>query len=121
MNRRYLAPFGLVTLLLSPLAFPTAVGPVPNPALMPMESARALFLFAVMVLVGVGLICHRKWAALYFSLPLFVHGISEAFFSIEKVSFPENLLVMLHGVSLTLPLVVTIKIWKHLTWGSRFF
>jgi len=74
-----------------------------------------------MALIGIGLIFMRKWAALYFSIPLFAYGISEAFFSIEQVAFPFNLLVMLHGLSLALPLVVTIRIWKHLTWGRRFF
>jgi hypothetical protein len=63
----------------------------------------------------------RKWAALYFSLPLFAYGIAEAYCSIKQVIFPYNLLVMMHGTSLTLPLVVTIRIWKHLTWGRRFF
>jgi hypothetical protein len=32
-----------------------------------------------------------------------------------------NLLVMAHGISLALPLVVTIRVWKDLTWGTRFF
>jgi len=52
---------------------------------------------------------------------LFAYGIAEAFLSIKEVAFPYNLLVMMHGISLTLPLVVTIRIWKQLTWGRRFF
>ena len=75
----------------------------------------------MMGLIGCGLIFLRKWAALYFSLPLFAYGISEAFLAIEQVTFPFNLLVMLHGLSLTLPLLVMIRVWKHLTWGRRFF
>jgi hypothetical protein len=74
-----------------------------------------LFLLAVTLLVSFGLMFMRKWAALYFSLPLFMYGIDQAFSSIEAVSFPFNLLLMLHGLSLTLPLVVTIRIWKNLT------
>jgi hypothetical protein len=92
-----------------------------NASLGPIQTMRMVFLFAVMMFIGVGLICLRKWAALYFSLPLFIYGIYQAFFSIETVTFPLNLLLMLHGLSLTLPLVVTIRVWKNLTWGNRFF
>ena len=82
---------------------------------------RGLVVSLATWLVGLGLIFMRKWAALYFSLPLFVYGIMEAFCSIKQVTFPYNLLMMMHGISLTLPLVVTIRIWKQLTWGRRFF
>jgi len=112
------AAFGVVTLLLSPLVYPITVHSTePSLALM----TRGTILSATTVLVGFGLVFMRKWAALYFSLPLFAYGIAEAFCSIETVTFPYNLLVMLHGMSLALPLVVTIRIWKHLTWGWRFF
>ena len=121
MTRIYFSAFGVLTLLLSPVVSAFTIGPIPNPDLTPMEAARGAFWFVVMVLLGFGLIARRKWAALYFSLPLFAYGIAEAFFSIEEVTFPLNLLVMLHGLSLTLPLVVTIRIWKQLTWGRRFF
>jgi hypothetical protein len=71
--------------------------------------------------LGFGLAFLRKWAALYFSITLFCFGIRQAFTSIYEVAFPLNLLAMLLGVSLMLPLVVTIRIWKDLTWGRRFF
>ena len=119
MNRNSFAAFGVVTLLLAPLVFPITVFETVSPALTLM--ARGLVLSLATGLVGCGLIFLRKWAALYFSLPLFAFGIFEVFFSIEEVAFPYNLLVMLHGFSLTLPLVVTIRVWKHLTWGRRFF
>ena len=113
------AAFGVVTLLLSALVYPLIVFHTtePSSALM----MRGTVLSAATAFVGFGLICMRKWAALYFSLPLFAYGVIEAFCSIKQVSFPYNLLVMMHGVSLTLPLVVTIRIWKQLTWGRRFF
>jgi hypothetical protein len=112
------AAFGVVTLLLSSLVYPITVHTTePSVALM----TRGIVLSGVTVLVGFGLIFMRKWAALYFSLPLFAYGIAEAYCSIKQVTFPYNLLVMMHGISLTLPLVVTIRIWKHLTWGRRFF
>jgi hypothetical protein len=119
MNRNSLAAFGVLTLVLSPLMLPIKFVHTENPIAMPLS--RGEVLFGVMLLIGFGLIFRRKWAALYFSVPLFAYGISEAYFSIEQVAFPVNLLVMLHGLSLTVPLVVTIRIWKHLTWGSRFF
>ena len=112
------AAFGVVTLLLSPLVYPVTVHTLePSMALM----TRGLVLSLATMLVGAGLIFMRKWAALYFSLPLFVYGLAEAFLSIEQVVFPYNLMVMAHGISLTLPLVVTIRMWKQLTWGRRFF
>jgi hypothetical protein len=112
------AAFGVVTLLLSSLVYPITVHTLePSWALM----MRGMVLSGATVLVGFGLIFMRKWAALYFSLPLFAYGIAEAYCSIKQVIFPYNLLVMMHGTSLTLPLVVTIRIWKHLTWGRRFF
>jgi hypothetical protein len=119
MNRNSFKAFGVVTLVLSPLVFPITVFHTMSPA--STLIVRGLVSLLVTGLVGCGLICLRKWAALYFSLPLFAYGILEAFFSIEEVTFPLNLLVMLHGLSLTLPLVVTIRVWKHLTWGRRFF
>ena len=110
--------FGVLTLLLSSLVYPITVHTSePSVALM----TRGMVLLGATVLVGFGLIFMRKWAALYFSLPLFAYGIAEAYCSIKQVIFPYNLLVMMHGTSLTLPLVVTIRIWKHLTWGRRFF
>ena len=112
------AAFGVFTLLLCPLVFPITVhSSEPTLALI----MRGLTLTLATGLVGFGLIFLRKWAALYFSLPLFAYGIAEAYCSIKQVIFPYNLLVMMHGTSLTLPLVVTIRIWKHLTWGRRFF
>ena len=119
MNRNSFAAFGVVTLLLSPLVFPITVFHTVSPAWTLI--ARGLVLSFATGLVGCGLIFLRKWAALYFSLPLFAYGILEAFVSIEEVTFPYNLLMMVHGLSLTLPLLVTIRIWKHLTWGRRFF
>src|ERR1051325_2194199 len=106
MNRNSFAAFGVVTLLLSPLGFPLTTFHTIEPS--PKLITRGLILSLLMVLVGFGLIFRPKWAARYFSLPLFAYGISEAFNSIEHVTFPVNLLVMLHGLSLTLPLVVTI-------------
>src|ERR1044072_311488 len=113
------AAYGVVTLLLSPFVYPLVVfhSAEPSSALM----TRGMVLSVATAVVGVGLIFMRKWAALYFSLPLFAYGITEAFCSIKQVTCPYNLLVMMHGISLPLPLIVTIRIWKHLTWGRRFF
>ena len=119
MNRHPFAAFGVLALILSPLLFPIAVFYTVSPS--STLITRGLILSSATVLVGFGLIFRRKWAALYFSLPLFAYGVTEAYFSIEEVTFPYNLLVMLHGLSLTLPLVVTIRIWTDLTWGRRFF
>src|ERR1700755_2964682 len=102
MKRNSFAAFGVVTLLLSSLLIPCAVFST--------QTLRGFVLSLALVLIGFGLIFRRKWAALYFSLPLCAYGIFEAYSSIEHVIFPLNLLLMLHGISLTLPLVVTIRI-----------
>ena len=80
-----------------------------------------LVAFLVVTTVGTGLLFLRKWAAIYFSLPLFFLGVWLAWSSIEQVSFPFNLLCMCEGISLMLPLVVTILIWPQLTGGGRWF
>ena len=82
---------------------------------------RGFFLLAAVEVMGFGLAFLRKWAALYFSIPLFCFGIWLAFVSIYKVAFPLNLFAILLGIFLTRPLAITIRHWKELTWGRTFF
>jgi hypothetical protein len=82
---------------------------------------RRFILFAAVMVVGFGLICLRKWAALYFSVPLFCYGVLVVLESIPWIPFPFNLLGMAYGVSLMLPLFVTIRIWPRLVWGGKWF
>lgn len=119
MKRNPLAGFGVLTLLVSPLTLPINFIRTSTQSPMFLPPSRVLLL--ALMLIGFGLIFRRKWAALYFSLPLCAFGISEAYSAIEHVTFPMNLLAMLHGLSFTLPLVITIRVWKDLTWGTRFF
>ena len=121
MRPNYFRAYGLIALLLSPLASVDIIGHGLNAAPDEMEWLRRLFLTSVAVVVGFGLFYLRKWAAIYFSLPLFCLGVWEFLLSIQQVTFPSNLLAMLHGLSLTLPLVITILVWKQLTWGRRHF
>jgi hypothetical protein len=116
MSRNYFPVFGALTLLLCPATF---VSFDPTPTLT--QGLRELVLFTAVELVGFGLAFQRKWAALYFSVPLFYFGVHKAFVSIYDVPFPLNLLAMVYGLSLTVPLLVTIRQWKHLTWGRKFF
>ena len=117
MSRNYFRAFGALTLLLNPTVFAHTL----DLRLTQTQSLRGLVLMSAVEVVGFGLAFLRKWAALYFSIPLFCFGLRQAFVSIYEVAFPLNLLAMLYGVSLTLPLIVTIRIWKQLTWGTRFF
>jgi hypothetical protein len=117
MNPNYFRAFGALTLLLNPTIFAGIFLRVQTPA----QFLRGLFLLAAVELVGFGVAFLRKWAALYFSIPLFWFGIRLVVGSTYGVVFPRNLLVMLLGFSLMLPLIVTIRIWKQLTWGRRFF
>lgn len=116
MSRNYFRAYGALTLLLSPAIFSDTFFSQTQTQVL-----RGLFLVAVSELVGFGLACLRKWAALYFSIPLFWFGIRQVFVSIYVVAFPLNLIAMLVGVFFTVPLVLTIRHWKELTWGRRFF
>jgi hypothetical protein len=116
MSRNYFRVFGALTLLLGPASFV-----IFDSRLTLTQGLSELVLFAAVEMVGFGLAFQRRWAALYFSVPLFYFGVHRAFVSISDVAFPLNLLAMLYGVSLTLPLFLTIRHWRQLTWGRRFF
>ena len=82
---------------------------------------RRFVLVAFAIIIGVGLLNLRKWAALYFSVPLFLVGVSWVLGSIEAIPFPWNLLFMAEGVSLMLPLFITIRAWSQLSWGGKWY
>jgi hypothetical protein len=103
MRVGFFKSFGVLTLLLSPILI------------------GSLVLFSAVIVVGFGLIFLRKWAALYFSVPLFCFGIWLALSSIRKEPFPSNLLVMVYSLSLMFPLFVTIQVWPRLTWRGKWF
>ena len=117
MSRNYFRAYGALTLLLGP----AQLGDTLLRAQTQTQFLRWLFLLTAVEVVGFGLAFLRKWAALYFSIPLFWLGIQQVFISIYAVAFPLNLIAMLLGFSFMLPLIVTIRIWKQLTWGRRFF
>jgi|SRR6185503_3705523 len=117
MSRNYFRLFGALTLLLGPALFLPSFDRAPTW----FQLFRALILLSAVEMVGFGLALQRKWAAFYFSVPLFYFGIHKAFVSIYEIAFPLNLLAMLFGLSLTLPLLLTIRQWRQLTWGRRFF
>jgi len=77
-------------------------------------------LFAVLI-VGLGLVGLRKWAAIYFSAPLFMLGVWIALSAIEQVSFPWNLFWIGEGISLMLPALVTVWLWPQLSWRGKWF
>jgi hypothetical protein len=117
MNPNYFRAYGALTLLLNPAIFADTFFRAQTQT----QWLRGFFLMAAVEVVGFGLAFLRKWAALYFSIPLFWFGVRQVFVSTYAVVFPLNLIAMLLGVSLMLPLIVTIRIWKHLTWGRTFF
>jgi len=117
MSRNYFRAYGALTLLLNPAIFADTFLRAQTQT----QGLRGFFLFAAVEVVGFGLAFLRRWAALYFSIPLFCLGVRQVFVSTYAVVFPLNLAAMLLGFSLMLPLIVTIRIWKQLTWGRRFF
>ena len=117
MNRNYFRAYGALTLLVNPALFADTFLRTQTQT----QFLRGFFLLAAVEVVGFGLAFLRKWAALYFSIPLFCLGVRQVFVSTYAVAFPLNLAAMLLGFSLMLPLIVTIRIWKQLTWGRTFF
>jgi hypothetical protein len=114
MRANYFRSFGVLTLLLDLVLFLFAVNAVLTLRSSPGLSIKILVSFIAVTMVGLGLLFLRKWAAIYFSLPLFLFGIWFFWTPIEQVPFPYNLLCMCEGISLMLPLVVTVRIWPEL-------
>ena len=121
MKANYFRSFGVLTLLFDLVLFFFAIDALSNVASRPGPSVRMLVSFIAVTMVGFGLLFLRKWAAVYFSLPLFLFGLWIFLTSIEQVPFPYNLLYMCEGLSLMLPLVVTVRIWPKLTSGGKCF
>jgi hypothetical protein len=115
MSRYFFPVFGALVLLLGPAKF------VSFEKLTRVRAFRELVLLAAVEVIGFGLVCQRKWAALYFSIPLSYLGVRGALLAIHVVPFPLNLLAMLYELLLALPLILTIRDWRQLTWGERFF
>src|ERR1700752_1782486 len=81
----------LTTVLMFPLVvFVFADPPIEMPNLA--RELRTLIVFGFSTVIGFGLLFLRKWAALYFSVPLFCYGVWFALTSIEPIRFPWNLL-----------------------------
>ncbi len=121
MRANYFRSFGIITLLLDLLWISFAINDLSTVELSLWQSVRMLVSIGAITLVGFGLLFLRKWAALYFSIPLFLVGLWLFWASIAQVPFPWNLLFMCEGLSLMLPLVVTIRVWPELTWGGKWF
>ncbi|HEX3251840.1 MAG TPA: hypothetical protein VHS05_20560 [Pyrinomonadaceae bacterium] len=115
MSRYFFPVFGALTLLLGPGKF------VSFEMLMRARGLREWVLLAAVELLGFGLAFQRKWAALYFSIPLSYVGVHRALLAIHDVPFPLNLLAMPYELLLALPLFLTIRDWRQLSWGGRFF
>ncbi|HEX6728458.1 MAG TPA: hypothetical protein VF074_00530, partial [Pyrinomonadaceae bacterium] len=110
MSPNFFKAFGVVTLLVNLIPFCFATEAMLGPVESSWQITRVLILFTAATAVGNGLIHLRKWAAIYFSVPLFIYGIWFAKAAIEEVGFPYNLIWMSEGVSLMLPLIVTIRV-----------
>ena len=122
MSVRTFKGFGVVTISLDLLMFVSGLGP----ALLGLHSStydqfRMYLTFVLLWIIGSGLICLRKWAAVYFSLALFYLGLWIARSSIETVHFPLNLFGMAEGLSLMLPAFVTVCMWRNLLWRGEWF
>jgi len=122
MSVRAFKAFGVLTISLDLLMFGSGLGQT----LLRLHSDtselfRTVLVFFVLLIIGSGLLYLRKWAALYFSLPLFCIGVLMAWSSIETIPFPLNLVWMCEGVSLMLPALVTVRMWSELVWQGKWF
>ena len=123
MSARSFRAFGVLVVVLDLLGYSTGLSEIlwDVHSNAPQQKIKMFVAFFAILAIGFGLIELRKWAAIYFSLPLFCIGLSVAWSSIQQVSFPWNLLWMVEGVSLMLPAVLTVRLWPYLSWGGRWF
>lgn len=73
------------------------------------------------IVVGIGLLYRRKWAAIYFSLATSGVGLFLIFFSILYIPFPWNLPNITLGVIVILPTIAIISTWSDLKWGGKWY
>ena len=76
------------------------------------------FLIVIIVLgtpLGIGLLLHRKWAAISFSVPLLLTGIWLIVGSLLTVAWPWAIINISLGIVLILPTVITYRRWALLT------
>jgi hypothetical protein len=67
MRANYFRWFGVLTLLLDLILFFFAIDALSNVRPSPGPSVRTLASFIAVIMVGFGLLCLRKWAAIYFA------------------------------------------------------
>ena len=120
MSAESFKAFGFLVIYLAALGFTTGLSEILwNTSSSSSQQIKMSVAFLAALIVGFGLIGLRKWAAIYFSVPLLCIGLWVCWTSIEPVPFPWNLFYMLEGVSLMLPAVVTIRLWPYLSWGGK--
>ena len=66
------------------------------------------------VLIGLGLLFHRKWAAVLFAVILASIGVWMVILSILKVPLPWLILNIAFGAALLVPAVITVRCWPQL-------
>jgi len=71
------------------------------------------------VLIGLGLLFHRKWAAALFAVILAIIGIWMGILSIVNVPLPWSILNVAFGCALLVPGVITVRCWSQLNSEQR--
>lgn len=66
------------------------------------------------ILIGVGLLFLRKWAAVLFAAPLAILGCWLFFGSLMHVQWPWALINIVFSLVLLFPTLVTVTMWKEL-------
>jgi len=123
MDANLFKAFGYLVIFLNAISFGSGLVEILSSynfnSSQPMKASVA---FCAIYIVGAGLIGLRKWAALYFSVPLLWFGLRMFLYSIEQVPFPWNLIGMSWGVLFMFPAALTVRLWPYLSWrGKSFF
>jgi hypothetical protein len=73
------------------------------------------------VLIGIGLLFLRKWAAILLSLPLLATSVWLIVGSILAVPFPYMIINFLFALMLLIPAAATVNYWTELKWKGKWF
>ena len=124
MTRNLFRLFGVLTLLyVASLPFFIFIEWNRNPNHLHSVSLMRLSVSLLsLIVVGVGLLYLRKWAAIYFSFLLLAVSIWLILGStISGFLFPWSLFNIALGLMLIFPTIVTIKLWSELRWRGKWF
>jgi hypothetical protein len=119
-NLNWFRVFGVLTILFVVGVLITSVMTAhlsPRPS--PLAYARLSIFVVIGLIIGIGLLFLRKWAALCFSSGSLALAIWMVVGSILYWPFPAMLIILGIGLSFIFPAVLTLRCWSHLIWRGK--